>query len=88
VEDLDGEVLAHLAEDLLVLLLDDLAGAVMRVDDVVTDLEVDALGLSGDVQILDLRGCCLGDDALLRVVNRSGCRTSAVMSALVGQVCR
>jgi hypothetical protein len=67
VEDLDREVLAYLAQDLLVLLLDDLAGAVVWIDDVVTDLEVDALGLPGDVfQILDLRGSCLGDDALLR----------------------
>jgi hypothetical protein len=46
VQDLDGEVLALLAEDLLLLLLLDLAGAVMRVDDVVSDLELDRLDLA------------------------------------------
>jgi hypothetical protein len=52
VEDLDRQVLALLPEDLLLLLLEDLAGPVMRVNDVVTDLEVDALGL--DDKVLDL----------------------------------
>ena len=42
-KDLDREVLAHLAEDLLLLLLDDLPGPRMGVDDVVADHEVDAL---------------------------------------------
>jgi hypothetical protein len=88
VEDLDGEVLAGLTEDLLVLLLDDLAGAMMRVDDVVADLEVDALGLSGDVQILDLRGSCLGDDALLRLGNGPCAGPVRFVSPRVGQVCR
>ena len=45
VEDLDREVLALLAEDLLRFLLEDLAGPVMRVDDVVADLELDVLDL-------------------------------------------
>ena len=49
VEDLDREVLLLLTEDVLVLLLDDLPGAVMRVDDGVADLEVDALGLGKQV---------------------------------------
>ena len=46
VEDLDREVLALLAEDLLLLLLEDLAGAVVRIDDVVADLELDVLDLA------------------------------------------
>jgi hypothetical protein len=69
-KDLDREVLPHLAEDLLLLLLDDLPGPMMGIDDVVTDAEVDALRLAGDVQVLDLLGRCLGgDDVLLN----SGC---------------
>jgi hypothetical protein len=40
VEDLDREVLAALAEDLLHLLLEHLARAVMRVDDALADLEL------------------------------------------------
>jgi hypothetical protein len=44
VQDLDREVLALLAEDLLLFLLEDLARPVMGVDDVVADLERDALG--------------------------------------------
>jgi hypothetical protein len=54
----------------------------MRVDDVVADLEGDALGLALDVQVLDLLGR-FGDDALLDQ-GASGCRTSdelVVMSA-------
>jgi hypothetical protein len=46
VQDLDGEVLPLLAEDLLLLLLEDLAGSVMRVNDVVADLELDRLYLA------------------------------------------
>jgi len=57
VEDLDGEVLALLTEDLLGLFLEDLAGAVMRIDDVVADLEPDVLDL-GALEILDL--LCFG----------------------------
>jgi hypothetical protein len=87
VEDLDREVLPHLAEDLLLLLLDDLAGTVMRVDDVVADLERDALRLAGDVQVLDLLGLDLGDGVLLHRLS-PGCRASmdlCVMSAGSGQ---
>jgi hypothetical protein len=57
VEDLDREVLALLTEDLLDLFLEDLAGAVMRIDDVVADLETDVLDL-GALEILDL--LCFG----------------------------
>jgi hypothetical protein len=63
VEDLDGEVLLDLTQDVLVLLLDDLAGPVMRVDDVVTDGEVDALDLAADVQVFELVG--IGADGAL-----------------------
>jgi hypothetical protein len=56
-EDLDRQILAPLAEDLLLLLLDHLAGAVMRIDDVVADLELDVLYLTLDLEILDLNGC-------------------------------
>jgi hypothetical protein len=61
VEDLDGQVIAALAEDLLLLLLDDLSGAVVRIDDVVADREVDALRLSLELEVLDLLDGCLGN---------------------------
>jgi len=68
VKDLNREVLPYLAEDVLVFLLDDLAGPVMGIDDVVTDLELDVLGLDDDLQVLDLLDLrCLGDDVLLGV---------------------
>jgi hypothetical protein len=59
VQDLDREVLALLAEDLLGLLLDDPARSVMRIDDRVADLEVDALGLGEKilVQNFDVSSC-------------------------------
>jgi hypothetical protein len=57
VEDLDREVLAYLAEDVLLLLLDHLARPVMGIDDVVTDLEVDVLDLALDLEVLDVDGC-------------------------------
>jgi hypothetical protein len=44
VQDLDGEVLALLTEHLLQFLLEDLARPVMRVDDVVADLELTGHG--------------------------------------------
>ena len=44
----------YLTEDLLRLLLDDLAGPMMGIDDVVTDHEVDALRFAGDLQVFDL----------------------------------
>jgi hypothetical protein len=46
VKNLDGEVLPLLTEHLLALLLQDLAGAMMRVDDVVPELELDVLDLA------------------------------------------
>jgi hypothetical protein len=51
VEDLDRQVLAGLAEDRLLFLLEDLACPVVRVYDGVTDLVIDELGLSGQVEI-------------------------------------
>jgi hypothetical protein len=74
-KDLDGEVLARLTEDLLLLLLDDLTRAMVRVDHVVADLEVDALRLAGDLEILQLLGRRLGNGVLL-FRGASGCRTS------------
>jgi hypothetical protein len=71
VEDLDREVLALLAEDVLLFLLDDLAGPVMRVHDVVAHGEVDALDLAADVEVFELVG--IGDGVLLvRVRPRAG----------------
>jgi hypothetical protein len=62
VQDLDGEVLPLLAEDLLGLLLDDPACPVVGVDDGVTDLEVDALGLGEKVLVENLDvSCCVGN---------------------------
>jgi hypothetical protein len=50
VEDLDGEVLACLAQDLLLLLLQDLAGAMVRIDDLVPDL-VDDMDYLGELDL-------------------------------------
>jgi hypothetical protein len=69
VKDLDREVLAHLTEDVLVLLLDDLTGTVVWIHDVVADLEVDALRLRNEVEVVDV--CCqrcIGDGVLLVLV--------------------
>jgi hypothetical protein len=54
VEDLDREVLALLAEDLLDLLLQDLARPVVRIDDVVAYLVLDVGNLTGDLEVRDL----------------------------------
>jgi len=82
VKDLDGEVLALLAEDLLVLLLDDLAGAVMGIDDVVTKVELDVLDLSDDLEILQqLLFGDIGDGSVLLGVRQPGV-------ASVSYVCR
>jgi hypothetical protein len=61
VKDLDRQVLALLPEDLLLLLFEDLACPMVRVDDVVADLEVDALGL--DDKVLDLLFRYVGNDS-------------------------
>jgi hypothetical protein len=81
-KDLDREVLARLAEDLLLLLLDDLSGPVVGIDDVVTDGKVDALRFAGDLEVLDrlVLGRCIGWDGVL-LLRASGCRTAC-------QVCR
>ena len=47
VQDLDGQVLALLTEQILRFLLEDLAGPVVRVDDVVAALELDVLDDDG-----------------------------------------
>ena len=54
-QDLDREVLAALAEDLLNLLCADLARAMMRIDDVVAELELDVLGHHLDCHIISVR---------------------------------
>jgi hypothetical protein len=65
VQDLDRQVLALLAEDLLLLLLQDLPRAVVRVDDLVADLVVDLRSLSLYVEVLDaLLPVVLADGAL------------------------
>jgi hypothetical protein len=63
-KDLDREVLALLAEDVLLFLLDDLTRAVVRIDHVVTDGEIDALDLAADVEVFEVLGIC-ADGALL-----------------------
>jgi hypothetical protein len=67
VEDLDGEVLALLTEDLLGLLLEDLAGPVVRVHHVVADLELDVLDLD-DLEVLDCLFDYFGNVALLAAI--------------------
>jgi len=69
VQDLDGEVLALLAaQHLAPLLLEDLACTVMRVDDVVTELELDVLDRA-DLQVLQqLLFDGFGNDVLLGLV--------------------
>jgi hypothetical protein len=65
VEDLDGEVLPLLTEDLLALLLEYLTCAVVRVDDVVAHLERDVLDFDLDLEVLDvLFDCGFGNDVL------------------------
>jgi len=53
VQDLDRQVLARLAQDRLLLLLDDLARTMVRIDDVVPDLVDDQLGLASDLKVFD-----------------------------------
>jgi hypothetical protein len=69
VEDLDGEVLPAFAEDLHLLLLHHLAGAVMRIDHVVAELELDVFDLSSDLDLLGqlaVFGCLWRNGVLLR----------------------
>jgi hypothetical protein len=65
VKDLDGQVLALLAEDLLDLLLQDLARSVVWVDHVVPDLVGDVGNLTGYFEVRDLLLDYVADDALL-----------------------
>jgi len=79
VKDLDREVLARLAEDLLVLLLDDLAGAVMGIDDVVTELELDVLDFPDDLEVFEeLLFGDIGDGSVLL-----GCDSRALPVSLM-----
>ena len=43
-----------LAEDLHVLLVDDLTGTVVGIDDLITDLELDVLDFTGDLELLEI----------------------------------
>jgi hypothetical protein len=54
VEDLDREVLAALTKDLFHLLSEDLAGAVVRIDDAIADLELDVRGGFCRLKIIQL----------------------------------
>jgi hypothetical protein len=75
VEDLDREVLAAFPEHLHLLLLEDLPGAVMRIDDVVAQLELDVLDLASARELLlqrCLSNCLRRNDVLLMVVGRPG----------------
>jgi hypothetical protein len=82
VEDLDGEVLARLTQDLLLLLLDDLAGPVVRVDHVIAHLVLDVGDLTGDLEVFDLLlNSRLGNDVLLVKMPTDG-RPSACLSGL------
>jgi hypothetical protein len=80
VQDLDGEVLALLAEHLLHLLLEDLSSPMMGVDDLVTDLVARRLEI--DLEVLD--------EVLLNqyVANDSLLRPRRMAAPLLIQVCR
>jgi hypothetical protein len=67
VEDLDGEVLALLTEHRALLLLEHLSGPVMRVHDVVPELELDVLDLAFDLEILKQLFSLVRNGVLLRV---------------------
>jgi hypothetical protein len=53
-EDLDGQILAALAENLLLLLAEDLARSMVGVDDAVADLELDVLRGHYRLEIIQL----------------------------------
>jgi hypothetical protein len=57
VKDLDREVLAPFAEYLHLLLLQHLPRAVVGIDDVIAELELDVLDLACDLELLGQR-CC------------------------------
>jgi hypothetical protein len=82
VEDLDREVLAPFSEDLHLLLLQHLAGAVVGIDDVISELELDELDFTRDLELLRERcffGCLCGNGVLLRYERPVG---SALESSL------
>jgi hypothetical protein len=81
VEDLDRQILAAFAEDLHLLLLEHLAGAVMGVDDVIAELELDVLDLAGDLELVGQRSffsCLCRNGVLLR--SRPACGPALVSS--------
>ena len=74
-KDLDGQVLALLAENLLQLLLENLAGSMVGVYDLVADL-IDR-GLTVDIEVLDeflIQHCFADDVPLLRYLRRNPTR--------------
>jgi hypothetical protein len=79
-KDLDREVLALLAEDVLLFLLDDLPRTVVRIDHVVTDGELDAFDLTADVEVFEVLGIG-ADGALLCRVSPVGLPTDVSRSA-------
>jgi len=81
VKNLDREVLTDLTEDVLLFLLDYLAGPMMRVDHVVADLELDVDDLTLDVEILELNSRIGNGGSSFKP--GSVCRTF-----LLGQVCK
>jgi hypothetical protein len=82
-KDLDGEVLADLAENVLLFLLDYLAGPMMRVDHVVADLEVDVDNLALDLEVVDINGC-IGNGSSFDKVVRMPDRPAGVRFASSG----
>jgi hypothetical protein len=54
VEDLDREVLAALSEHLFLLLTEDLAGSVMRINNAIAYLEFDMGGRYGGLKVIQL----------------------------------
>ena len=82
-KDLDGEVLALLAEHLLHLLLEDLARPMMGVDDLVADLVDGRLAVDLEVLYVELLlHHCVANGSLLRV------RAASSIAACWFQVCR
>jgi hypothetical protein len=62
VKDLDRQVLALLTQYFLLLLLEDLAGAVMRVDDAIADLVVEEGRLTAELEVRNgLVNSCFGN---------------------------
>jgi hypothetical protein len=53
VQDLDRQILACFTEHLHLLLLQHLPGAVVWIDDLVAELELDELDLASDLELLD-----------------------------------